>query len=555
MDPSDKQVYVWTSFEPDDARRAWACFDQPDLKAPHGFTVLAPDAWMVVSNSGDPVVTRDGSGGRRWQFPDTPPLSTYIPVITAGPFHEIRSERGGYDLGLLCRQSLARFLDRDAEELFELTAQGLAFFGDRFGLPFPQHKYDQVFLPDMGGAMENYGCVTWSDVFVYRTAPTYTEREQRAVVLLHEMAHMWFGDIVTMRWWEDIWLNEAFADWACYWAAQAATKFDNVWSSFLASGKLRGYAADMAPTTHPIRQPVDDVAAAVASFDGITYPKGASVLKQLFVFVGEDACVAGLRGYFAKYAWGNTQLADLMQELELASGRDLAGWTESWLDTAGTDRLSLETSSSGDTVLRARGPEGIPPRPHRLDVGVYDRGDDGRSLVRRRLVSLETKGDTTVVPNVANAALLLVNDDDLTFASVRPDASSLATMLSVRRPAALGGVAGGSGHHRVGHARCGANSAPPTSSVVQLPSWRMNRSKAKSSRTCRWRSKPLMNGLPTRFATACSHRSRRSALSFRPTRRAARSLCEPSPRPPSPTTRSPRCARSSVRTSTSAGAC
>ena len=343
VDPSDKQVYVWTSFEPDDARRAWACFDQPDLKAPHGFRVLAPDAWMVVSNSGDPIVTRHGSGGMRWQFPDTPPLSTYVPVITAGPLYEIRSERGGYDLGVLCRQSLARFLDRDAEELFELTAQGLAFFGDRFGLPFPQHKYDQVFLPDMGGAMENYGCVTWSDVFVYRTVPTYTEREHRAVVLLHEMAHMWFGDMVTMRWWEDIWLNEAFAHWACHWAAQAATKYDNVWSSFLAGDKLRGYAADMAPTTHPIRQPVDDVAAAVASFDGITYPKGASVLKQLFAFVGEDACVAGLRGYFAKYAWGNTQLADLMQELELASGRDLAGWTESWLDTAGTDRLSLET--------------------------------------------------------------------------------------------------------------------------------------------------------------------------------------------------------------------
>jgi aminopeptidase N len=292
VDPSDKEVYVWTSFEPDDARRAWACFDQPDLKAPHGFTVVAPTAWMVVSNSGDPVITQHESGGRRWEFPDTPPLSTYVPVINAGPFHEIRSERNGFDLGLLSRQSLARFLDRDAEEIFEVTAQGLTFFGDRFGLEFPQHKYDQVFLPDMGGAMENYGCVTWSDAFVYRSAPTYTEREQRAVVLLHEMAHMWFGDMVTMRWWEDLWLNEAFAEWACFWAAEAATKFTDAWSSFLTSEKLFGYAADMAPTTHPIRQPVDDVAAAVASFDGITYPKGASVLKQLFAFVGEEACVA-----------------------------------------------------------------------------------------------------------------------------------------------------------------------------------------------------------------------------------------------------------------------
>jgi aminopeptidase N len=439
VDPSDKEVYVWTSFEPDDARRAWACFDQPDLKAPHRFSVVAPSRWRVVSNSGDPEVTQHESGGRRWVFPDTPSLSTYVPVINAGPFHEIRSERGGFDLGLLCRQSLARFLDRDAEEIFEVTAQGLAFFGERFGLEFPQHKYDQVFLPDMGGAMENYGCVSWSDVFVYRSAPTYSEREQRAVVLLHEMAHMWFGDMVTMTWWEDLWLNEAFAEWACYWAAEAATRFTDAWSSFLAAEKLFGYSADMAPTTHPIRQPVDDVAAAVASFDGITYPKGASVLKQLFAFVGEEACVAGLRGYFAKHAWGNTRLADLMAELELASGRDLSGWTEGWLDTAGTDRLALETSRTGGTLLHATGPNGIPPRPHRLDIGVYDRGDDGDSLVRRQLVSLETDGDRTDVPDVSNAALLLVNDEDLTFASVRPDSASLATMLdsAAKLPAAV----------------------------------------------------------------------------------------------------------------------
>ncbi len=429
VDPSDKEVYVWTSFEPDDARRAWACFDQPDLKAAHAFTVVAPAAWMVVSNSGDPVVSRQDGGARRWRFPDTPPLSTYVPVINAGPFHEIRSERNGFDLGLLSRRSLARFLERDAEELFELTAQGLTFFGDRFGLEFPQHKYDQVFLPDMGGAMENYGCVTWSDVFVYRSAPTYTEREQRARILLHEMAHMWFGDMVTLTWWEDLWLNEAFAEWACYWAAEAATQFSDAWSSFLAGEKLSGYAADMAPTTHPIRQPVEDVAAAVANFDGITYPKGASVLKQLFAFVGEDACVAGLRSYFAKHTWGNTRLADLMSELELASGRDLAGWTQGWLETAGTDRLSLDASGDGDTVLRAIGPDGIPPRPHRLKVGVYDRGEDGGSMVRRGLVELETTGHTTRVPDVRNAALLLVNDDDLTFASARPDASSLRAML------------------------------------------------------------------------------------------------------------------------------
>jgi aminopeptidase N len=431
VDPSDKEVYVWTSFEPDDARRAWACFDQPDLKAPHGFSVLAPAAWRVVSNSGDPTVTPE-QGGRRWRFPDTPPLSTYVPVICAGPFYEVRSERAGYDLGLLCRQSLSRFLDRDAEELFELTAQGLTFFGDRFGLRFPQHKYDQAFLPEMGGAMENYGCVTWSDVFVYRTAPTYSEREFRALVLLHEMAHMWFGDMVTMAWWEDLWLNEAFAEWACYWSAEGATEFRDAWSSFLVSDKMAGYSADLAPSTHPIRQPVEDVAAAVANFDDITYPKGASVLKQLFAFVGDDACVAGLRGYFSRYAWGNTRLADLIGELERASGRDLSQWSTGWLDTAGTDRLALDTDSGGATILRASGPAGIAPRSHRLNIGLYDREDgaDGQPrLIRRESIPVETAGTATPLPSTVDAAVVVVNDDDLTFASVRPDGPRLPALL------------------------------------------------------------------------------------------------------------------------------
>ena len=451
VDPSDKEVYVWTSFEPDDARRAWACFDQPDLKAPHRITVTAPARWRVVSNSGDPTI-EDLGVNRRWSFPDTPPLSTYVPVINAGPWHEVRQTREGYDLGLLSRQSLARFLDRDADEIFEVTAQGLTFYGDRFGLPFPQRKYDQVFAPDMGGAMENYGCVTWSDAFIYRSDPTYTEREQRAVVLLHEMAHMWFGDMVTMVWWEDLWLNEAFAEWACYWAAEGATKFTDAWSSFLAGEKLFGYSADMAPTTHPIRQPVDDVAAAVASFDGITYPKGASVLKQLFAFVGEDACVNGLRGYFAKHAWGNTRLADLMSELELASGRDLADWTTGWLDTAGTDRLTLEVRSAGEHVLRAVGPDGIPPRPHRLDVGVYERAQDGGGLVRSRLVSLETTGASTGVPGLTEAALHLINDEDLTFASVRPGCGIPHDDVGLGRRAPHGRRASRRGHHGLGHA-------------------------------------------------------------------------------------------------------
>ncbi|HEY3007720.1 MAG TPA: aminopeptidase N [Micromonosporaceae bacterium] len=427
VDPSDEEVYVWTSFEPDDARRVWACFDQPDLKAPFAFTVVAPSRWTVTSNSGDPEIENLGTA-RRWTYPATPPLSTYVPVVNAGPFYEIRSDRDGHDLGLFVRRSLAGFLDRDAEELFAITAAGLAFFGEQFDLPFPQRKYDQVFVPDMGGAMENWGCVTWSDTFIYRSDPTYQEREQRAMVLLHEMAHMWFGDLVTMRWWDDLWLNEAFAEWASHWAATAATPFTDGWSSFLAGSKLDGYGADMAPTTHPIRQPVRDVAEAAAIFDGITYPKGASVLKQLVAYVGEPEFVAGLRSYFRQRAWGNAVLDDLMGAIEQASGRDLAAWTRGWLDTAGTDRLELETTSAGEMSMRATGPAGGRPRPHRLDVGVYDR--DGNALVRRQLVAVETSGERTDIGGIGPADLLLVNDEDLTFASTRPDPASRTTLLS-----------------------------------------------------------------------------------------------------------------------------
>ncbi len=427
VDPTDGEVYVWMSFEPDDARRVWACFDQPDLKAPVAFTVTAPSAWRVVSNSDTPE-PEDMGDSRRWAFADTPPLSTYVPVVNAGPFHEVRSTRSGHDLGLLARKSLAACLDRDAEELFGLTEAGLTFFGEQFAMPFPQVSYDQVFMPDLGGAMENYGCVTYSDTFIYRSAPTAQEREVRASVLLHEMAHMWFGDIVTMRWWDDLWLNEAFADWACNWAAAAATEFTDVWAGYLAADKVIAYPIDRGSTTHPIRQPVADVAAASASFDAITYIKGASSLKQLVAYVGEEAFVAGLRAYFAKHAWGNATLSDLIGELSLAGGRDLDTWTQGWLDTAGTDTLTLKPAGVAGFTLEAVGPGGGPSRPHRLNLGVYDRNATG--LVRRDVVALEVGGATTPVPDLGGpAALLLVNDDDLTFATVKPDPESLAELV------------------------------------------------------------------------------------------------------------------------------
>ncbi|MDQ0947131.1 aminopeptidase N [Streptomyces phaeochromogenes] len=423
IDPADGEVYIWMSFEPDEARYVWACFDQPDLKAPHAFTVTAPPAWTVTSNSGDPRI-EELESARRWTFPDTPPLSTYNTVINAGPLHEIRHEADGHDLGIYARRSLAPILDRDADELFTVTRQGLAFFGEVFAMPFPQRKYDQVFVPEFGGAMENYGCVTWSDAFLRRATPTPAESELLAKVLLHEMAHMWFGNIVTMRWWDDLWLNEAFAEFACHWAAERATRYTDAWASHLAGDKLKAYLSDQGPVSHPIHQPIHDVAQAASIFDNITYPKGASVLQQLMTYVGEERFRVGMTAYFARHAWGSATLQDLIDALSEASGRDLDTWRTAWLATAGTDRFSLERD--GDTVTLVAADT---PRPQVLAVGAYSRNgrnDDtnGEVLERTALVRVEvtqTRTPVTGLPNEADFDVLLINDEDLTFATARPD--------------------------------------------------------------------------------------------------------------------------------------
>ena len=430
-DPGDGEVYVWMSFEPDEARFVWACFDQPDLKAPHAFTVTAPAAWTVTSNSGDADVEELGAA-RRWTFPDTPPLSTYNTVINAGPFHEVRREVDGHSLGLYARRSLAEVLERDADEMFTLTRQGLGFYAEAFAMPFPQRRYDQVFVPEFGGAMENYGCVTWSDAFLRRAAPTPAEHGLLARVLLHEMAHMWFGNIVTMRWWDDLWLNEAFAEFACHWAAERATRHTDAWASHLMIGKISAYLSDQGPASHPIHQPIHDVAQAASIFDNITYPKGASVLQQLKTYVGEEHFRTGMAAYFARHAWGNTTLQDLIDSLSEASGRDLDTWRTAWLATAGTDRFTLERA--GDTLtLVADGS----PRPQVLAVGAY--GENGDALERRALVRVEVTEPRTPVTGLPPADVLLINDDDLTFATTRPDPATRDALFrtAARLPTAI----------------------------------------------------------------------------------------------------------------------
>ncbi|WP_328530903.1 aminopeptidase N [Nocardioides sp. NBC_00368] len=414
VDPSDGNVYVWTSFEPDDARRLWACFDQPDLKAVHAFTVTAPEQWTVLSNSAPRDVSDASAAARTWVFEDTPPLSTYVVVVNAGPFVEVRAERGGYDLGLYARQSLASQLERDREEILDVTEHGLAWFGTKFAMPFPQTRYDQIFVPDMGGAMENWGAVTHSDIFLFRTTPTHADRTERTNVILHEMAHMWFGDLVTMRWWDDLWLNEAFASWAAVWASAALPDYTDVWAAIALTEKKMAYDTDLTAATHPIRGVVPSVDVAMANFDAITYMKGQAVLQQLHAYIGEEAYLAGLQAYFAEHAYGNTVLDDLMGAFGAAAGKDLSAWTTAWLDHAGTDVITL-----ADGKVSVASADGT-VRPHRLDIASYD---DAGDLLATTPVTVESE---PVAVSLPDAAAHLVNATDVTFAAVRSDEASEA---------------------------------------------------------------------------------------------------------------------------------
>ena len=438
-DPVDDDVYIYSDLETSDAHRVYACFDQPDLKATFEFTVTVPAAWRVISNmapdvTGELVGTGPGEETARWHFPASPLMSTYITAVAAGPYYQVLAEHDGIPLGLYCRQSLARYLDPD--EIFEVTRQGFDFFHQAFGVRYPFGKYDQLFVPEYkAGAMENAGCVTFLEEYLFRSRVTDFRRQSRATTILHEMAHMWFGDLVTMRWWDDLWLNESFATWASQHAQAEATRWRGAWTSFAQLEKAWAYRQDQLPSTHPIAADVPDIAAVEVNFDGITYAKGAAVLKQLVAYVGLDNFLAGLRGYFARYAWSNATLGDLLAQLAAASGRELAGWSKQWLETAGVNTLRPEFELAGDGTftefaVRQEAPQAHPVlREHRIAIGLYDRTEAG--LVRRRRVETDISGERTVVPELAGESrpdLVLINDDDLTYAKIRLDPHSMATL-------------------------------------------------------------------------------------------------------------------------------
>ncbi|MFG6278203.1 aminopeptidase N [Microbacterium sp. 5K110] len=442
VDPVDGEVYLYSQFEVPDSRRVFTVFEQPDLKAAFTFTVTAPAAWKVVSNSPTPEPVELGDGAARWEFPPTPRISSYITALVAGPYESTFSELTSADgrvipLGVYARKSLWQYLD--ADYVFDKTRQGFAYFEEKFGFPYPFAKYDQLFVPEFNaGAMENAGAVTFTETYVFRSKVTDAVKERRVVTILHELAHMWFGDLVTMKWWNDLWLNESFAEWASTIATAEATEWKAAWTTFNAMEKTWAYRQDQLPSTHPVVAEITDLEDVQVNFDGITYAKGGSVLKQLAAWVGIEQFFAGVAAYFQKHQWSNTEVGDLLAELEATSGRDLGDWAKKWLETAGVNTLSplIEQDEHGSITRFAivqTAPSDYPTiRPHRLAVGFYSLDRSGR-LERVHRAELDVDGDRTEVPElrgIRRPDLVLLNDDDLAYAKIRLDERSLATAIA-----------------------------------------------------------------------------------------------------------------------------
>ncbi|MGX5209101.1 aminopeptidase N [Streptomyces violaceus] len=423
-DPTDGETYVYTQLFMDDVQRVFAAFDQPDLKAVFELSVQAPEGWTVLANG----ITQQADGV--WKAAPTPLIPTYLVAVAAGPWHSVRTEHRGLPFGLHCRRSLAPHLDADAEELFDITHACYDRYHEKFDEPYPFDSYDQAFVPEFNaGAMENPGLVTFRDEFVYRSAVTDTERQTRAMVIAHEMAHMWFGDLVTLKWWDDIWLNESFAEYMGYQTLTEATRFNDTWTDFGVTRKSWGYDADQRPSTHPVApEAVDDTASALLNFDGISYAKGASVLRQLVAWLGDKDFLAGINTHFARHRFANATLADFIDSLARATERDVHAWADAWLRTTGVDTLTPQVAprENGTCTLTV---DHAGSRPHHIAVGLYDRdlGDDGGHLVLRERLHLDLPRNGAH-PIGKRPALLLLNDGDLTYAKVRFDHESFETI-------------------------------------------------------------------------------------------------------------------------------
>ena len=441
VDPVDNEVYLYTQFEVPDSRRVFAVFEQPDLKATFTFHVTAPAHWKVISNQASPAPIALDSTKSVWHFAPTPVISSYITALIAGPYVEVRSQLTSSSgrvipLGVFSRASLAEFMD--AEYIFEKTRQGFEFYEKAFDQPYPFEKYDQLFVPEFNaGAMENAGAVTFTESYVFRSKVTDAIRERRVVTILHELAHMWFGDLVTMKWWNDLWLNESFAEYASTLATAEATEWHGAWTTFTALEKSWAYRQDQLPSTHPIVAEINDLEDVQVNFDGITYAKGAAVLKQLVAWVGKAEFMAGVANYFKKHAYKNTELNDLLVELEATSGRELRSWSKLWLETAGVNTLRpiIETDTNNlitrFEVAQTAIAEHPTLRPHRMAIGFYNLVNSKLQRVSR--VEIDIDGSSTTIKDLVGLQLpdlVLLNDDDLAYAKIRLDQKSWSTALA-----------------------------------------------------------------------------------------------------------------------------
>lgn len=439
VDPVDNEVYLYTQFEVPDSRRMFAVFEQPDLKATFQFTVAAPSKWKVISNSPTPTPVDRGDGTSIWVFAPTPRISSYITALIAGPYSEWRDELTSSDgrtipLGVYGRSSLAQYID--ADYIFEKTKEGFKFFEEQFDYPYPFEKYDQLFVPDFNaGAMENAGAVTITESYVFRGAVNGFIKERRIITVLHELAHMWFGDLVTMRWWNDLWLNESFAEYASYLATAEATEYKEAWTTFASHEKSWGYREDQMPSTHPVVANIRDLEDVQVNFDAITYAKGGSVLRLLVAWVGQENFMKGLASYFKKYEFDNAELVDLLNELELTSGRQLRDWSKKWLETSGVNTLRAELAEadgkiSSFAIRQSYHPDYPTLRPHRLGIGYYNLVNG--KLVKTHRVEVDIDGELTEIPELVGTVrpdLILLNDGDLTYTKLRLDDRSWQTTL------------------------------------------------------------------------------------------------------------------------------
>jgi aminopeptidase N len=452
-DPADGETYLYTQLFLDDAQRVFAAFDQPDLKATFDLTVTAPEDWTVLANG---ITEHLGEG--HWRATTTPRISTYLLAVAAGPWHSVRTEHRGLPFGIHCRRSLAPHLDTDADEILDITRACFDRYHEKFTEPYPFDSYDQAFVPEFNaGAMENPGLVTFREDFVYRSAVTDTERQTRAMVIAHEMAHMWFGNLVTLEWFDDIWLNESFAEYMGYQTLTEATRFTDTWTEFGVARKSWGYDADQRPSTHPVApENVDDTATALLNFDGISYAKGASALRQLVAWMGQKDFLTGINTHFTRHKFANATLADFIDSLASATERDVHAWADAWLRTTGVDTFTPDIRTSDghwhldigiqSTPATRTGPDPdhnkhnlephttphspVSERPHRIAIGAYDHDPQNphRLTLRNRTEADSHTSGFHISATGPRPALLVPNDGDLTYAKIRFDPESFETI-------------------------------------------------------------------------------------------------------------------------------